>query len=182
LRKEQQEDHVQVEPTQSDGDSAKFVRRTVTADLNEATPGNRGIGQWILASPFLLFLAWLWVDFIHLLSPIDSRFVNVLIGTLLFITLIVLPLGVLAHRLILTFPRIFQHAGWDIEPLEHVTPEEMYMVRYRYHKRHWAGKSWPRTWLRAAQGWVYLEIIAIFVGAIVMIPLFFSAVEFGFGR
>jgi hypothetical protein len=38
------------------------------------------------------------------------------------------------------------------------------------------------VWIRAAQGWVYLEIIAIFVGAIAMIPLFFSAVDFGFGQ
>ncbi len=165
----------------TEGES-KFVRRTVPADLIEATPDNRAIGQWILASPFLIFLLWLWVDFVHLLSPLDNRFINVLIGVLLFIGLIVLPFGWLAHRFVLTFPRIFQHAGWDIQPLEPVRSEEMYMVRYRYHERHWAPSSRQRTWLRVAQGWVYLEIIAIFVGAIVMIPLFFSAVEFGFGQ
>jgi hypothetical protein len=168
-------------PSDAQGEQ-KFLRRTVAADLIEATPGNGGLGQWILASPFILFLAWLWVDFIHLISPLDNRFVNVFIGALLFIGLIVLPFGWLAHRLILTFPRIFQHAGWDIQPLEPVRPEEMYTVRYRYHDRHWAPAGRRRLWLRAAQGWVYLEIIAIFVGAIVMIPLFFSAVEFGFGR
>ena len=36
--------------------------------------------------------------------------------------------------------------------------------------------------MRAAQGWVYLEIAAIFIGAIAMIPIFFSVSEFGFGR
>jgi hypothetical protein len=55
-------------------------------------------------------------------------------------------------------------------------------VHYRYQARHWAANRWSRAWLRAAQGWVYLEIIAILLGAIVMIPLFFSAVEFGFGQ
>ncbi|MEZ4683452.1 MAG: hypothetical protein R2932_55515 [Caldilineaceae bacterium] len=160
----------------------KFVRRTVPADLIEATPGGNGVGQWILASPFLLFLAWLWVDFIDLLSPLENRFVNVFVGALFFLVLIVLPLGLLTHRLILSLPRIFQHAGWDVRPLEPVRPEEMYTVRYRYQARHWADTTWSRRWLRVAQGWVYLEIIAIFVGAIVMIPLFFSAVEFGFGQ
>jgi hypothetical protein len=36
--------------------------------------------------------------------------------------------------------------------------------------------------MRAAQGWVYLEIAAIFIGAIAVIPLFFSALDFGFGQ
>jgi len=179
---EHQEKPEQMASTQEHDEKEKFVRRTVTADLIEATPGNQGLGQWILASPFLLFLAWLWVDFFHALSPVDSRFVNVFVGLLLFGGLIVLPFGLLAHRLILLFPRVFQHAGWDVEPLERVSPEEMYMVYYRYQDRRWAAVSWQRRWLRAAQGWVYLEIIAIFVGAIVMIPLFFSAVEFGFGQ
>ncbi|MCB0079408.1 MAG: hypothetical protein KDE47_00685 [Caldilineaceae bacterium] len=163
-------------------ESTKFERRTVAADLVEATPGGNGIGYWILASPMLLFLLWMWVDFIHLLSPLENRFLNVFIGTLIFIGLIILPLGLLAHRLILLFPRIFQNAGWDVQPLEPVREEEMYVVRYQFQARHWANNSWPRAWLRAAQGWVYLEITAIFVGAIVMIPLFFSAVEYGFGQ
>ena len=159
-----------------------FVRRTVAADLIEATPGNGGVGQWILAGPMLLFLLWLWVDWVNALSPLDLRFVNIFVGALLFIGLIVLPLGYVTHRLILTFPRDFQHAGWDIQPLERVKPEEIYLVHYRYQAQRWAANSWRRAWLRAAQGWVYLEIIAILGGAIVMIPLFFSAVEFGFGQ
>ncbi len=160
----------------------KFVRPTVPADLIEATPGNRGLGQWILAAPMLLFLLWLWVDLVHAISPLDLRLINVLVGALLFIGVIVLPFGYLAHRLVLTFPRLFQNAGWDIEPLAYVKPEEIYLVRYRYQARHWAANDWGRVWLRVAQGWVYLEIVAILGGAIVMIPLFFSAVEFGFGQ
>jgi len=158
------------------------VRRTVAADLIEATPGRGGLGQWILAAPMLLFLLWLWVDVVHWLSPVELWVINALIASLLYLGVMVLPLGYLAHRLVLTFPRIFQNAGWDLQPLEPVKPEEIYLVRYRYQARHWAANSWPRAWLRAAQGWVYLEITAIFVGAIVMIPLFFSAVEFGFGQ
>lgn len=165
-----------------EAETEKFVRRTVVADLIEATPANNGIGQWILASPFLFFLAWLWIDLFHLLSPLENRTVNLVIGALVYLVLIVLPFGLLAHRLILAFPRIFQHAGWDVQPLEPVKPQEMYTVRYRYNDKHWAVSDRRRMWLRAAQGWVYLEITAIFVGAIVMIPLFFSAVEFGFGQ
>lgn len=158
------------------------VRRVVAADLIEATPGRGGLGQWILAAPTILFLLWLWVDVVHWVSPLEIWVVNLLIGIVLYVGGIVLPLGYLAHRLVLTLPRLFQHAGWDIQPLERIKPEEIYLVRYRYQARHWAANSWGRAWLRAAQGWVYLEIIAIFVGAIVMIPLFFSAVEFGFGQ
>lgn len=160
----------------------EIIQRVVAADLVEATPAGNGLGQWILASPMIFFLLWLWVDFIHLLSPLENRFVNVFIGALLFVGLMILPLGLLAHRLILLFPRIFQNAGWEVQPLEPVRAAEMYNVRYRFQARHWAENSWQRAWLRAAQGWVYLEITAIFVGAIVMIPLFFSAVEFGFGQ
>lgn len=163
-------------------DGTATTRPVVPADLVEATPGANGLGQWILASPTLLFLAWLWVDLFHLLSPLENRFINVFVGTLIYIGLMVLPFGLLAHRLILAFPRLFHNAGWDIQPLEPVKPEEIYLVRYQYKQRHWARSTWPRRWVRAAQGWVYLEIILIFVGAIAMIPLFFSAVEFGFGR
>ena len=46
----------------------------------------------------------------------------------------------------------------------------------------YAGRGDLRRWLRAAQGWVFLEITAIFVGAVAMVPLFFSATEFGFGQ
>ena len=156
--------------------------RTVRADLVEAMPEQGGLSHWILASPMLLFLAWLWVDFFHLLSPLENRLLNVFLGALVYIGLIILPFGLLTHRLILAFPRLFHNAGWDIQPLEPVKPEEIYLVRYQYQRRHWAAGTWPRRWLRAAQGWVYLEIILIFVGAIAMIPLFFSAVEFGFGQ
>ena len=56
-----------------------------------------------------------------------------------------LPFGVLAHRLVLSFPRLFHNAGWDIEPLEPVKLAEQYLVRYRYQQRHWATNSWRRT-------------------------------------
>jgi hypothetical protein len=140
------------------------------------------LGYWVLAAPMLGFLAWLWVDLVQLVSPLDQRWLTVGIGLLLFALLIVLPLGYLAHAFVLAWPRLFQNAGWEVQPLEPVKPEEMYMVHYRYQARHYAPRSWRRAWLRAAQGWVYLEILAIFVGAIGMIPLYFSAVEFGFGQ
>jgi hypothetical protein len=161
---------------------AKFVRREVPADLIEATPGGSAIGHWLLAAPILLFLGWFWVDFVHLISPLPQYGLNALIGTALYLFLIVLPLGYLAHRLVLSLPRLFHNAGWDIQPLAPVNPAEQYLVRYRYQARHWAENNWQRAWLRAAQGWVYLEIAAILVGAVVMIPLYFSAVEFGFGQ
>jgi hypothetical protein len=94
----------------------------------------------------------------------------------------VLPLGVAAFFLVSSLPRLFGHAGWDVQPLEAVSEAEMYMVRYRYVHRHRAANTWPQMWLRAAQGWVYLEIAAILVGAVVMIPIFFSVSEFGFGQ
>jgi len=160
---------------------AKFVHREVPADLVESTPGTGGLGQWLLASPCLIFLAWLWVDLVHLFSPLPY-WPDVVLGLVLFVFVIVLPFGVLAHRLVLSFPRLFHNAGWDVEPLEPVKLAEQYMVRYRYQQRQWATNSWPRTWLRAAQGWVFLEIAAILIGAVAMIPLFFSVSEFGFGR
>lgn len=160
---------------------AKFVRREVPADLIESTPGTGGLGYWILASPWLIFLAWLWVDFLRLFSPLPY-WPNVIIGLILFIFVIVLPFGLLAHRLVLSFPYLFHNAGWDVDPLEPVKLAEQYMVRYRYQQRHWATPSWQRAWLRAAQGWVFLEIAAILIGAIAMIPLFLSVSEFGFGR
>ncbi|MEZ4725804.1 MAG: hypothetical protein R3E79_01580 [Caldilineaceae bacterium] len=161
---------------------AKFVRRQVQADLIEATPGTGALGHWLLAAPMVGFLAWLWVDLVQLLSPLDQRWLNLPIGLVLFAVVIVLPFGYLAHAFVLALPRLFQNAGWEVQPLEPVRPEEMYMVRYVYQTRHRAGWGWGRAWLRAAQGWVYLEILAIFVGAIGMIPLYFSAVEFGFGQ
>lgn len=160
----------------------KFVRRRVPADLVEATPGRGALGQWILAAPMIGFLAWFWIDLVQAFSPLDQRWLNRIIGLALFAFLIVLLFGYLAHAFVAAWPRLFQHAGWEIEPLEPVKPEEMYMVHYLYQARHYAPWSWRRAWLRAAQGWVYLEILAIFVGAIGMIPLYFSAVEFGFGQ
>lgn len=161
---------------------AKFVRREVAADLVEATPGNGGLGNWILAAPLLLYLAWVWVDLFRLFSPLPWYWLNVFLGLIVYAFAIVLPLGVLAHRGVLLLPRLFQNAGWDVEPLEAVKPAEIYSVRYRCHARHWAANNWGRAWLRAAQGWVFLEITVILLGAILMIPLFFSATEFGFGR
>jgi hypothetical protein len=158
------------------------VRREVPADLIEMTPDNGALGQWILATPLLLFLGWLWVDAFHLLSPLSVDWLNTVIGLLLYGVIVVLPLGYLAHRLVLALPRLFQRAGWNIQPLVAVAPAEQYLVRYRIRQKHWAANSWRRVWLRAAQGWVFLEIAAILFGAVGMIPLFFSAVEFGFGQ
>ncbi|MBX3013166.1 MAG: hypothetical protein KF832_16730 [Caldilineaceae bacterium] len=163
-------------------ETTKFVRRQVRADLIEATPGMGALGHWLLASPMLLFLAWGWVDLVHVMSPLAQRWLNLGIGIILFAILIVLPFGYLAHAFVAALPRLFQHAGWEIRPLEPLKPEEAYTVRYLYQARHPAPFSWRRAWLRAAQGWVYLEILTIFVGAIGMIPLYFSALEFGFGR
>lgn len=160
----------------------KFARRRVRADLIEATPGRGALGHWLLAGPMLGFLAWVWVDFVRALSPLAQLWLNVSVGLVLFALLIVLPLGYLAHAVVLAWPRLFQNAGWEVQPIEPVKPEEMYMVHYLYQERHYAPRNWGRAWLRAAQGWVYLEIMAIFVGAIGMIPLYFSALEFGFGR
>lgn len=161
----------------------EYVRRVVPADLVEATPGGGGIGHWLLASPMLLFLAWLWVDlFRHFVGPTGNYWVDALAGLLVFVPVVVLPLGYLGHRLVLSLPRLFHHAGWDVQPLEKVAPAEQYLVRYRYQARHWAPTNWRRVVLRAAQGWVFLEIAAIFVGAVLMIPLYFSAREFGFGQ
>jgi hypothetical protein len=164
------------------GEKSKFARRTVLADLIEATPPAGALGYWLLASPLLGFLGWLWIDLFRLISPLPWYWLNVLLGVILYIAVIVLPFGYLAHLCVLALPRLFHHAGWEVQPLEPVASAEQYMVRYAYKARHRAANSWRRTWLRAAQGWVYLEIAAIFVGAIGMILLFFSAVEFGFGQ
>ena len=163
-------------------ETPKFTRRSVPADLVEATPGANGLGHWALASPLLIFLGWLWVDFFYAVVDLPVYWLSVLIGALIYGFCLVLPLGYVAHRLILLFPRLFQHAGWDLEPLERVKLEEQYLVRYRFQRRRWATNNWRRAWLRAAQGWVFLEIAVILLGAVLMIPLYFSAVEFGFGR
>lgn len=168
--------------SEQERNQAKFIRRRVRADLIEATPGTGALGHWLLAGPLIGFLAWVWVDFVRALSPLPQPWLTISIGLVLFALLIILPFGYMAHAIVLAWPRLFQNAGWEVQPLEPVKPEEMYMVHYLYETRHYAPRSWGRAWLRAAQGWVYLEIMAIFAGAIGMIPLYFSAVEFGFGR
>jgi hypothetical protein len=158
------------------------ARRIVAADLVEIRPAAAGVGYWVLASPLLLFLAWIWLDLFAHYSPVEWYWLDVMIGLVVFAVIVVLPLGLVSYRFVTAFPGLFQHAGWNVEPLEKVEPAEQYAVRYRYRQRHRASSSWSTSWSRAAQGWVYLEIAAIFLGAILMIPLFLSASEFGFGR
>jgi hypothetical protein len=160
--------------------TTKFQRRKVAADLVEATPGM--FGHWLLASPILLFLGWVWLDLFNHFSPIPWRWLDGMLGVAAYIFFLVLPLGVAAHYLVTSFPRIFQNTGWDVQPLELVREAEQYTVRYIPRRRIRAAATWSRLVLRAGQGWVYLEILAIFVGAAVMIPLFFSVTEYGFGR
>jgi hypothetical protein len=155
-------------------------RRAVDARLVEATPGANGLGHWLLASPAIIFLAWWWDDIFIQVSPLPIVWLDRILGLALFVVLVLIPLGLLAHRLVTSLPRLFQHSGWDVHPLEPVRPQEMYSVRYRPVEKVRADTNRQRIWLRAAQGWVYLEIAIILIGAIVMIPLFFSAREFGF--
>ena len=161
------------------GESEKPERRTVTADLLESTPN--ALGHWLLASPLILYLLWVWLDLFAHYSPLPKS-VDCVLGTIVFALLVLLPLGYGAHWLVTALPRLFSHAGWDLEPLEPVSELEMYLVRYRYGDKYRAPNSWRRAWLRAAQGWVYLEIMAIFAGAVLMIAVFFSVSDFGFGR
>jgi hypothetical protein len=162
--------------------TAKVPSREVPADLIEATPGSGALGQWLLASPLLLFLAWLWVDLFAAYSPLPWYWLDVLIGLALYAFALVLPLGVLAHALVTALPGLFQNAGWDVQPLEPVAEREQYLVRYVPRARRRAATTWQRLWLRAAQGWVYLEIFVILGGAVATVPLFFSMLDFGFGR
>ncbi len=157
-------------------------RRKVKAHLIEATPDAGGWGHWVLSAPATCFLGWLWLDLFGILSPIQSRPVDLLLGALAYVVLILLPLGYGTHRFVTSFPGIFQQAGWTVQPLEPVKPEEKHIVRYICATRERAGTDSRRILLRVAQGWVYLEIGAILIGAVAMVPLFFSAVEFGFGR
>lgn len=163
-------------------DSPRAVRREVAADLVEGMPDNGAVSQWILASPLLLFLAWMWVDIFAHYSPIPFYWLDALISLVVYAVAFVLPLGVGAFYLVTSLPRLFSHAGWDVQPLEPVSEAEMYMVRYRYQRRHRAANSWRQAWLRAAQGWVYLEMATILIGGVAIIPLFFSVSEFGFGQ
>lgn len=156
-------------------------RQRIDADLLEATPTAGGLWHWILASPMLIFLAWTWIELVDRVGVTAWSWVNILIGSITFIVLIVLPLGYLAHRIVTSFPRLFKASGWDVQPRVKVSEMELYMAKVTYHDRERAHTNWERMWLRAAQGWVYLEIAAIFGGAIVMFPLFFSAMQFSRG-
>ncbi|RLT41640.1 MAG: hypothetical protein DWI57_06675 [Chloroflexi bacterium] len=162
--------------------TTKATRRAVPALLIEATPPVNGIGYWLLACPILLFLAWLWLDVFAYYSPIPWGWLDWFLGALLYWFLFVLPVGYASHWLVTALPRPFQHTGWDVQPLEAVRPAEFYTVRYVFTGRRSAPRTRQRIWLRAAQGWVYLEVAAIFIGFVLMIPLFFSALDFGFGR
>ncbi len=160
--------------------ATKFVRREVSAKLIEANPS--ALGQWVLAAPIIVFIAWAFLDLFNHFSPIPWRWLDTIISVLIFLFVVLLPLGLLAHRAVTAFPKLFANAGWDVQPLEPVAPAEMYSVRYQYKARERAPNSWSRLWLRVAQGWVYLEITAIFVGFAAIGPIYFSALEFGFGQ
>lgn len=154
-------------------------RKSVPADLHEATPG--AAGQWLLASPLLVFLAWTWLDLFRHYSPIPWLWLDSIIGGGLLLLAVVLPLGLLAHRAVTSLPRLFQNAGWDVHPVEPVRDAEKYLVKYEPRARHRAATTWGRLWLRAAQGWVYLEILVVLLGGLLLIPIFLSASRFGFG-
>lgn len=157
-------------------------RQEIPALLIEATPTANGLFNWILASPMILFVGWLWIDLFAFFDPIPWYWLDVIVGVLVYIVLILLPFGYLAHRLVTMWPGLFQNAGWDVQPLVAVRPEEQYTARYIATAKERAQTDAARIWMRAAQGWVYIEIATILIGAIVMIPLFFSAVDFGFGQ
>lgn len=160
--------------------TTKLERRQVPAKLIEATPN--AAGQWLLAGPLIVFIGWIFLDLFAYVSPIPWRWFDMILGTFVFLGVIVLPFGLAAHRLVTSFPRLFQNAGWDVEPLEAVTYAEIYTVRYIPKESERAGRTWKRMWLRAAQGWVYLEITAILIGFVALGPLYFSALDMGFGK
>ena len=162
--------------------AAKVERRRVPADLVEATPGNNGLWQWLLASPLLLLVGWTWVDLFAYYSPLPWFWVDALLGVAVYLLVVVLPFGWLAHRLVTALPGLFQKAGWDVHPLEPVRAAEQYTVHYVPNERQRAANTWSRAWLRAAQGWVYLEIAAILAAGIMLAPIFFSALDAGFGQ
>lgn len=161
---------------------SKGERRQVPVLLIEATPMARGLLHWILASPMILFIGWFWLDLFAYLSPIPWYGLDAIIGTALYLLLVLLPFGYGAHKLVTALPRLFQNAGWDVQVLVPIRPEEQYSVQYIYTEKRRAETTPARVWVRAAQGWVYLEIAAIFIGAIAIIPLFFSVLDFSFGR
>ena len=158
---------------------AKPQTRRVAAELVEASPAQAG--QWLLASPLIVFAGWLWLDFFNYYSPIPWRWLDIILGAAVYLFVIVLPLGLLAHRLVASLPRLFQNAGWDVTPLEPVRESEKYMVKYVAQAHTYAPTTQTRLWMRAAQGWVYIEIFAILAGGLLLIPIFLSATRFGFG-
>jgi len=160
--------------------NAKPTVRSVAANLIEASPAQAG--QWLLASPLIIYVAWFWLDIFNHYSPIPWRWLDTLLGAAFYVILVILPLGRLAHRLITSLPRVFQNAGWDVVALEPVRESEQYMVKYIAQERTYAPTTQRRLWMRAAQGWVYIEIVAILVGGLLLIPIFLSATRFGFGR
>jgi len=153
----------------------------VAADLYETQPDAGGLLHWILASPMLLFLAWLWVDLFAYYSPLPSYWLDAVLGIVLYGAGIVLPLGLLAFWGVTSFPRLFGHAGWDVQPLENLA-DNTPAVRYSFRQRYRARTTWPQLWARAGQGWVYLEVATILLGGVLLAPIFFSATDFGFGR
>lgn len=160
----------------------RVAYRTVQADLIESQPDNGGLAHWALASPMLIFLAWVWIDLFAHFSPITIYWLDVVLAVVVYLLVIVLPIGVGAFYVVTAVPRLFGHAGWDVQPLEPLSDSEMYTARFQYQTRRRAPNSWGQMWLRAAQGWVYVEIATILIGAVAMIPAYISATEFGFGQ
>lgn len=165
----------------AEAETRKPRRKEVRARLVEMTPGADGFSYWILSAPMIVFLGWLWVDLFELFS-VASRPVGLTLGVMTYIALILLPFGYGAHRLVTSFPGIFQRAGWTVHPLAPLRPAEQYSVKYIVVSRERAATNVRRILLRVAQGWVYLEIAIVLFGALAIAPLYFSAVEFGFGR
>ena len=76
--------------------TTKLERRQVPAKLVEATPN--AAGQWLLAGPMLVFLGWIFLDLFVSVSPIPWRWLDMILGTFVFLALIVLPFGLAAHH------------------------------------------------------------------------------------
>jgi hypothetical protein len=102
---------------------SKAAYRKVPARLIETTPNANGLFNWILASPMILFMGWLWIDLFAHFDPIPWYWLDAIVGAVLYCLLILLPFGYLAHRLVTALPRLFQHAGWDVQPLTAVRRE-----------------------------------------------------------
>lgn len=165
------------DPTDSRGNSEQ---RRIPVDLLETTPPHGAALYWVLASPLLVFFAWIWTDVVVYVSPIESPAADRALAVALLVPLVVL-LGVLAHRLVTSLPRLFHNAGWDVQPLQVLPPEEEHTIRFTYRKRHRAASGWKRWIMRAAQGWVYIEMAVILAAGLLLIPLYLSASRFGFG-